>query len=341
MDFDHLWSAEMLRNWLKVFALPLLMALGLSSQSSAQSITVRLGFSDPVTTPWGQSLTEFKRIVESESKNRIQVQLYPSEQLGSLVEMIENVRQGAQEMSCASPSWLAQFYPKIELLELPFLVTTWDEAWRLLDSKPYHDLLAAADKAANLHVYATFPFGFRIIANNKHSIAGIEDLKGLKLRVINSPTQIAVWRALGANPVGMNWSEVYNAAQTGVIDGVENTPGVLAANKFPEVTKYVSVSRHMFGIMLCYINPKFYAGLSSDDHALLDRAMHAAEDFNRKNVIALEEQAEKDLKSQGGVINQVSPEAFAKMRSAVQPVYGSVSAKFDPELAELRKVIQQ
>jgi len=331
----------MLKKWTTMLALAAGIVLGLAAPAKAQqSVTIRVGFSDPVTTPWGLSLQEFKRIVETESNGRIKVQLYPSEQLGSLVEMIENVRNGAQEISLASPAWFSQFYPKIDMLEMPFLVTNWDEGRRLLSSKAYSDLLDSAEKATGVRIFATFPFGFRNIVNSKRPVTKMDDLKGLKLRVINSPTQLAVWRALGANPVGMAWSEVYQAVQTGVIDGLENTPGVLAANKFPEIAKYLSESRHMYGIMLTYLNVKFFNSLSPADQALVNKAMKAAEEFNLKNVVELEEKSDRDLKGMGAVINKISEENMNAMRKAVQPVYDSLAPKFEPELTAIRKATQ-
>ena len=330
----------MSRRWILAIALLPIMAFALAFQANAQ-INIRVGFPDPLTTPWGQSLQEFKRIVESESNGRMKVQLYPSEQLGSLVEMIENVRIGVQEISTASPAVFSQFYPKIDMIEMPFLVTTWDEGRRMLASKSYRDLLLSAEKATGIRIYATFPFGFRNIINKKHPINTLDDLKGMKLRVINSPTQLAVWRALGASPVGMAWSEVYPAVQSGVLDGLENTPGVLAANKFPEIAKYISESRHMFGVMLTYMNLKFYSGLSEQDRATLDKAIQAAEAFNYKNVVALEEKSANDLKGMGAVVNTVPAATIKAMQAAVEPVYKSLEARFEPELSALRKAIQQ
>ena len=330
----------MLRKWIIAIALTPVMAIGMALQASAQ-INIRVGFPDPMTTPWAQSLVEFKRIVEADSNGRMKVTLYPSEQLGSLVEMIGNVRSGAQEISLASPAVFSQFFAKIDMIEMPFLVTNWDEGRKMLASKPYRDLLDSAEKATGVRIYATFPFGFRNIINKKHPINTLDDLKGMKLRVINSPTQLAVWRALGASPIGMAWGEVYPAVQTGVLDGLENTPGVLAASKFPEVAKYISESRHMFGIMLTYMNSKFYNGLPEQDRAILDKAMKFAEEFNMKNVMALEDKSANDLKSQGAVVNVVPPATMKNMQAAVEPVYKSLESKFEPELSAIRKAIQQ
>jgi TRAP-type C4-dicarboxylate transport system substrate-binding protein len=100
----------------------------------------------------------------------------------------------------------------------------------------------------------------------------LQDLKGLKLRVQNSPAHLATFQALGASPVALAWDETYQAVQTGVVDGLENANTVLLANKFPEIAPYVSNTRHLFGMLFAFVNPDFYNGLSEADRALLDDA---------------------------------------------------------------------
>lgn len=313
----------------------------LASHAGAQQLTIRIGFSDPATTPWGKGLTELKRIVETESSGRIKVQLFPSEQLGSLVEMIENVRQGAQEISLASPGWFSQFYPRMDMLELPFLMTDWDQVDRVLNSQAFKELTKNAEKQTGLVIYGRFPYGFRQIVNSKRPIRTLDDLKGMKLRVQNSPAHIAIFRALGASPVAIAWGETYQAVQTGVVDGLENAHTVLAENKFPEVAKYISETNHLFGMLLAYSSPRFLNSLSPQDRALLDKAMATAEATSLKLAKESDAQAVTRLKAMGAVINDVPPETMKAMRAAVQPVYDNLGPKFEPELSGLQKAAAQ
>jgi len=330
----------MLRKRFQALVLMGSVAFGLAGVATAQDLTVRVGFSDPLETPWGQSLVKFKGIVETESNGRIEVQLFPSEQLGSLVEQVENVRQGAQEIALASPGWFSQFYPRIDMLEMPFLVTDWNQAERMLNSRAFDDLAQAAEADTGLIIYAKFPYGFRNIINSKHPVETLDDLKGLKLRVQNSPAHLAIFRALGANPVAIAWGETYQAVQTGVVDGLENANTVLVANKFPEIAEYISVTHHLFGMLLAYINPEFYNGLSGEDRALLDRAMKEAEATNLKLALEQEERALDQLRDLGAIINEVSAEEIRNMREAVQPVYDELGPRFEPELSALRAAAQ-
>ncbi len=320
----------------KKFLLAAAVAMGLSCHAAAQNITVRIGGFEPGIA-MGRSFAEFKRMVEAESNGRIKVQLFPGEQLGSLVEQLEHVRQGAQEMALVSPGWFSRFYPRADVLELPFLVTDWDQAQRMLNSQAFRDLALAAAKETDLYSYGKFPYGFRNIANSKRPIKTLEDMRGLKLRTQNSPAHLASFRALGANPIAIAWGETYQAVQTGVVDGLENGSLILAAHKFPEIAKYVSETRHLFGMLLAYVNIKFLDKLSAADRAILDKAMAAAEEMNIRLSREAEVKANNDLRALGAVINEVSPEVIKSMQAAVQPVYDSLGAKFEPDLSALRK----
>lgn len=313
-----------------------ILAGGLSLPVAAQEITIRAGITDPLETPHGQAMVEFKRIVEEESDGRIEVQLFPSNQLGDIVEQIENVRDGAQEMSMSTPAWFSQFYPRIDMLEMPFLVKNWDEVQRVISSDTFKDLSAAAASDTGVLIFGTFPYGFRNVINSARPIEDVGDFAGLKIRLQNSPVHLATFQALGANPVAVSWNETYQAVQTGVVDGLENSNAILLSHKFYEVAKYVSNTRHFFGTLLVYISPSFYEGLSAEDQALLTRAMRAAEAKNLELSRAADESATEELRAAGAVVNDLSDEAIAAMRAAVQPVYDEFGSKFEPELSELQ-----
>jgi tripartite ATP-independent transporter DctP family solute receptor len=255
----------MTNRWIVALAALPLVAVALNA--SAQETVIRVGLTDPLDTPYGQAMVEFERLVEEGSDGRIDVQLFPSRQLGSIVEQLENVRQGAQEMSLASPGWFSQFYPRMDMLELPFLVTDWDQAQRMLSSDAFQALADAAEQEAQIKIYGSFPYGFRNIANSDRPVVTMEDLQGLKLRVQNSPAHLALFRALGASPVALAWDETYQAVQTGVVDGLENANTVLLANKYPEIAPYVSTTHHLFGMLFAFMNPdlggELWLGLSA------------------------------------------------------------------------------
>ena len=316
-----------------------LITMSACGQAWAQEIVIRAGLTDPLDTPYGEAMQEFKRIVEEESGNRIEVQLFPSAQLGAVPEQLENVRTGAQEMALISPAYAGQFFPPFDVLELPYLVTDWDEADRMLNSDAFAQLKDDAADSIGVKIIGNFPYGFRNVANSNHPVTSLEDFKGLKLRTQNSPVHVAAFQALGANPVAIGWDETYQAVQTGVVDGLENANTVLIANKYPEIAKYVSVTRHLFGMLLVAINSKLYDSLSADDQQLIMKAMRAGEAINLKRAHEIEETSLSALKDLGAEINEVPPEEIAKMRDAVQPVLQQYGPKFEPHYSALTAAI--
>jgi tripartite ATP-independent transporter DctP family solute receptor len=330
----------MFRKWVAAASLGAVLGLSSYAPASAQQITIRFGFSDPLTTTWGQAAAEFKRLVESQSNDRVRVQLFPSSQLGNIPEMIENVRRGAQEMTLGSPGLFSRFYPRADMLEMPFLVTDWDQVNRLLNSAPFKDLLKAAEQQTQIRIVGNFPYGFRNIINSKRAIKTVDDFKGLKLRTQASPAHLAAFRALGANPVALPIDETYQAVQTGVVDGLENANSMLLANKYAEIAKHVSLTKHLFGMLFIYMNPKFYDGLSEADRALVTKALRDAEAMNLKLSLEAEKNSVEGLRKAGAEVTEVTPENLKAMRTALQKVYDEANAKFGPEFVAMQKAAQ-
>jgi tripartite ATP-independent transporter DctP family solute receptor len=302
----------------------------------AQDATLRVGLTDPLDTSFGAAMVEFKRVMEEGTSGRVQVQLFPSAQLGSVPEMLENVQTGVQEMTTISPAYAGQFFPAFDVLEMPYLVTDWDQAQRLINSDAFARLMAEAEDTIGVKIVGTLPYGFRHIANSKHGVATLKDFAGLSLRAQNSPVHIAAFRALGANPVAIAWDETYQAVQTGVVDGLENANTVLISNRFPEIAKYISRTRHLFGMFLIVVGSDVYDRLSDEDKATFDKAINAAEAVNLKLAVETEAGADAVLTGQGAEVNDVSPEDVAAMQVAVQPVYQEFGPKFEPYLSDLR-----
>ncbi len=327
---------ELMRRLVKAAVIGAALAGTPVTAVGAQEITIRAGLTDPLDTPYGEAMLEFKRIVEEGSKSRIRVQLFPSAQLGGVPEQLENVRTGVQEMTLISPAYAGQFFPAFDVLELPFLVTNWEEAQRMLDSAAFSKLTTDAASGIGVKIVGNFPYGFRNVANGKRPVTKLEDLKGLKLRTQSSPVHIAAFRALGANPVAIGWGETYQAVQTGVVDGLENANTVLIANRFPEIAKYVSNTRHLFGMLLVAMNARLLDGMSPDDQNLIKRGMDAAQKINISRAIQIDQNAGAALTKLGAQVNEVSPEEIAKMRQAVQPVLKEYGPKFEPYLSELQ-----
>jgi tripartite ATP-independent transporter DctP family solute receptor len=324
----------------KASALGLATALALACGGAlAQQKIIRAGHSDPADTPHGQSLQVFKKVVEANSKGSIQVQLFPSLQLGPVIEQMEGVKQGTQEMFISTPAWFSRFYNQVDVLSLPYLVTDWDAAERMMTSDVVRKLAADAEAASGIKIIGVLPVGFRNAATRVRAITKVEDFAGLKIRVQNSPVYLNAFRALKANPVALDAGEMYQAVQSGVVDGIESTFPIINSAKFFQVAPFISETRHNFDVFLVYLNKRFYEGLSADQRKAVDDAIRATEAASVVITRNAEAQALRALQAAGVKYNEVSKETLAALQRSVKPVYDEMGPKFEPNLTALRAAI--
>ena len=178
-------------------------------------------------------------IIERESKGRLKIALYPSSQLGGQREVLQNVQSGVVDGVLEATATLTNFVPQFGAIDLPYLAKDQDTAYRLFDSPVFEQELARPAAAAGFHVVHVWEVTFRNVYTRTKSINSVADLKGQKLRVIPSPSYIALFRALGAAPTPMAFGEIYTALQQGVIDGAENDAVTYITSKHMEVAKNI------------------------------------------------------------------------------------------------------
>jgi C4-dicarboxylate-binding protein DctP len=277
---------------LKSLWLTLGATLVLSANAVAQTPIV-IKFSHVVSsdTPKGKGAERFKELAEKATNGRVKVELYPNSTLYKDKEELEALQLGAVQMLAPS---LAKFGPlgvkEFELFDLPFIFPGRDVLYRVTEGPIGKELFK---KLENKGIYglAYWDNGFKVMSANKplHLPA---DFKGLKMRIQSSKVLDAQMRALGANPQVLAFSEVYQALQTGVVDGTENPPSNLYTQKMYEVQKHVTVSDHGYLGYAVIVNKKFWEGLPADIRTELEGAMKEATKYT--NAIAQQENA-KDL----------------------------------------------
>ena len=192
---------------------------------------------------------------------------------------------------------------------------------------------------------AYWELGFRELTNGRHPIATVDDIAGLKIRVIQSPIYIDLFNALGANAVPMPFTELYTALETGAIDGQENpAPSILTA-KLNEVQDYMTLTNHTYNPQMVMVSAKFWDTLNDEERKVLQDAAVEARDYERAVAREQSAKAVEELKSEGMEVSELSPEEFAKFREKAKPVADKYAAQIDPalwqqltdQLAQLRK----
>ena len=265
---------------MKLFQIVVTACLAVVSAVALAQAPIVIKFSHVVAidTPKGAAADYFKKLAEERTKGRVKVEVYPNSQLYKDKEELEALQLGAVQMLAPS---LAKFGPlgarEFEVFDLPYIFDDYAELHKVTQGPIGQALLKKLDSKGILGL-AYWDNGFKVMSANK-PLRMPEDFKGQKMRIQSSKTLDAQMRALGANPQVMAFSEVYQALQTGVVDGTENPPSNLFTQKMHEVQKFVTLSNHGYLGYAVIVNKKFWDGLPADIRTTLEGAMKDATKF--------------------------------------------------------------
>lgn len=307
-----------------------------------QERTIRWGHLNNTDHPVSLGVQKFAEILAAKSGGKLKVREFAASQLGNEMQQQSAVRGGTQEMMSASTTSLASVVKEFGLLDFPFLVSTTDQADALV-AGPFGQAMNETLPAKDLIGLGYWGLGFRNTTNSKHAIAKVEDFAGLKLRVIPNPVYLETFKAFKANPVPMNFGELYGALENKTVDGQENPYTVILSNKFFEVQKYVSATNHTFTQNILLISKKFWDKLSPEEQKLIREAIAETAPYQKEQTRQQSEKALAELKAKGMAFNEIAPAEYARMQEATKSIASKFSAEFDPEKvklfnAELEKV---
>jgi tripartite ATP-independent transporter DctP family solute receptor len=262
------------------------------------------------------------------TKGRLTVQMFGSMQLGGEKEMIEQAQVGALQMPRVSVGTLGPVVDDLNVLNLPFLFRDTTHMNKVVDGPIGQELLdkVTNNPAAKLVGLCWMDAGARSFYDTKHPIKKIEDLKGLKVRVIGNPMFVDMGNALGANAVAMGYDQVFSALQTGVIDGAENNPPSFVFDNHYQVAKYYSLTQHLIVPEMLVFSRVSWDKLSPDDQALIKKVAREAQFNARELWNKTEAEAMSKMKSAGIEIDPIDDKK--PFRDAVKPVWDKYGAKF-------------
>ena len=322
-----------------VVGLALLGASAPDSAAQPKVYKIRFGNSQGAGDATADTMAGFKKEVEAKSNGQLQVELYPSGQLGKIEEVVEMLRSGAVHIHVNSPQYLAKWLPEIQVTSLPFLFDSPEAADRALDGPFGTDLKAKIQEKTDFVILGFEEFGFKNVFNRRRPVTTMEDLKGLKLRVIASPVTLRTFQALGASPVGMAFSEIYSAMQTGVIDGAELPFTSILGVKLHEVTKYISTTGHFFEIALVVGSKTALNALPPDLRKIVTDASLTMAAEARRTSRASQATARAFMAGRGVEINDIAPAEIARMRAAVAPVYDWARQQWGEDVSKVLKAV--
>lgn len=306
----------------------------------AQEFRVVLGTAASPPHPFYEAGRMWKEEVEKRSNGRVEVQYLHSRQLGEERPLFEGVLSGTVDAMVGSSISLTVFAskPAFEALQLPFLITSYDNLAKVLSSDAAQALLDDLD-TAGIKGLSLFEGGQRHFLSAKGPVRTMADLAGMKTRVMNMPMHLAIWEAAGAAPVGMNYGEIYTSLETGVIDGVEINLSSLESERFYEAAKHFTYTGHYFWTgMLIYNKGKFDA-LPEDIQQIMVEAGH---DIIVPQVMATKESeagiAKKLQEDEGLQIYEF--EEMDEMRAAMAPLIEE-RMKSDPAIAAFVETVRE
>lgn len=262
---------------------------------------------------------KFLPAIKEGTGGKVEGFLYDSSQLGGEREFTEGVRIGTIEMAITG-GILTASYPKIGILELPYVFRDYDHVQRTLNS-PIGDEFVAEYQKAGVRVLAWMANGFRVISNSKRPINSLKDIPGLRLRMPENKVYVETGKALGFNVVTMGMPEVFNALKQGVMDGQENPFSTLWASGWWEVQKYVTVSYHLFSYNGVSINDKLYQSMPKEYQDVIAKAARATAEYEFKLLQDDEKDVMKKLQDKGLQISSPDRKPFEEATKVVRDNY--------------------
>src|SRR6516165_10469355 len=329
----HKPMEEFMRRWLLAAAAAAIFIAPVAATAQAP-ILIKFSHVVAPNTPKGKGAEKFKELAEKYTNGKVKVEVYPNSTLYKDKEELEALQLGAVQMLAPSNS---KFGPigvrEFEVFDLPYILPDLATLRKVTDG-PLGTRLLKLLEPKGMTGLAYWDNGFKQMTANRKLIAP-SDYKGLKFRIQSSKVIEAQFRTLGAIPQVMAFSEVYQALQTGVVDGQENTWSNIYTQKMHEVQKYATVTNHGYIGYIVVVNKKFWDGLPTDIRAACEKALKEATEFGNGQSAKENEDALADIKKSGKTeILTLTPEQDAAMRKAMMPVYKEVASRVGQPLID-------
>jgi tripartite ATP-independent transporter DctP family solute receptor len=255
----------------------------------------------------------------NEYSDTLEARIYAANQLGEERAVVEGMQLGAGATCHIGGTAIHNnFVKRMGVLDLPFMWRGYDHAHKVLDGQVGQTLAKEYEPRGIKVMGWQDSWGYRNVVTTKKEVKTAADLKGLKIRTIQTPTYVAALNAMGASATPMAFGEVYTALQTGVLDGFEHAPPVVLTGKYYEVTKYVTLTGHLFGPTVTACSLKEWSGYTDKEKEVFAAAAKMAQDVNRNLSAQRDAEALEKLKARGMIINAIDKEPFVKAASPVQ-----------------------
>jgi len=275
--------------------------------AAGRKVTLRFSHSwapDPVQAPGHILALRLQELAAKKTDGQLEIQIFPTSQLGEERVIVEGIKMGTIDLMTSGTAIWANFAPKLGVCDLPYLFTGFAQARKVLMGPAAEALAQSLVQATGARTLGFWGSpGFRNVATKSKEVKNVGDLKGLKIRVIQTPTYVRTFELLGASPTPMAFGEVYTSIQTGVLDGWEHDAPTMASSKMYEVTKYLARTEHLYGVCFITANARKIDSLPADLKKALEESAGEACGYMFDIAAQKEEGGLKILRDNGMVIN--------------------------------------
>lgn len=343
--YINIGGIKMYKRWLTAFLIILsaLLIVGCSSSESDEgnvadnsdsnkAIKVKFGHTLTEDSNWHQGALHFADLIKDQTNGRYEVEIFPNGQIssGNQQKAIEMLRQGSYDVDITSALIWSDFDSDLGITSLPWILPTLESAEEVIHGKGGEMLLDILNDNGVRGV-AIGETGYRQMLTNKRQIESPADLANLKIRVPGTPLFLDLYKELGADPIAMDFTEVFTSLQQGTIDGMEGVVDVMVTNRFYEVLDYMSVNNYNFDFFFFTFSNDFYDSLSDEDKEIFMEAGKESTEFATNYAREANEEALEFLRDELEVF-EPSEKELDEFKKAASPIYEQYKDDFNPEL---------
>jgi tripartite ATP-independent transporter DctP family solute receptor len=309
------------------------LALILPAMAQAGAIQLKLGHVAPAEESYAKAAVLFAERVKNYTDGNVLVQVFPNSLLGSQRDLNEGVQLGTVDITLTSSAVLSSFLPRTLVFDLPFIFRDAAHVYKVVDG-PLAKEIYAGDEQKKMQVIDSWENGFRDISNNKRPIEKPDDMKGIKIRVMETKMYIDMFKALGAEPTPMARGELFTALQTGTVDAQDNPIGQTYTSRFYEVQKYITLSGHTYSPEPVVFSLATWKKIPAKYQEAILKASAEAKKYNRELNASLQEDYIKKCKEKGMVVTILSPQQKKMFQEKMMPVWNTYADQIGKDLIQ-------
>lgn len=314
-------------------ALATAVAFAIPLYAQAQEFKLKLGHVAPTDEPYHMAAEKFAELVKQNTGGAVQIQIFPNSLLGGQRELLEGLQLGSVDITLTTAAVLSGFLPKTQVIELPFMFRDREHVYKVVDG-PLAKEIYDGDEKKKMKVIDTWENGFRNITNNVRAIEKPDDMKGVKIRVMENKMYIEMFKALGANPTPMARGELFTGLQTKVVDGQENPLGQIYTSRFYEVQKYVTLSGHTYSPETVVFSLATWKKLPPQHQEAILKASAEAKKYNRELSAKMDKEYVGKLKEKGMTVTALTPQQILPFQEKMTPVWDQFADKIGKDLIQ-------